>query len=496
MQPSGSLEALKEKIELFLLALHHPVLTDPGREVVDLSASHYSLTTEYNKLLCHVWNDQTNLVRQITSIKKETADRMELQFQKFGKGPPGTLILAESRAGPAQLDRRSGRARYAQRLRRFLAQLFPPWKVAQLTSETALEHSFSGRYTRGLLARGQQAWAVIGTGEQEDASAAEGILTYGLIWLDWLRQQKSALVIEGLKVFVPSERAQTTLERLAWMDSKLARWEVYETAEEVRRCDPADVGNLTTSLRVAAERPPLPHAFDRWTEQIKALSPAIEERLGRDGHCVLAVRGLPFARSTPAGMVFGVGRSETVLEERTWNELQALVAKILRYRQGRPEDLLHPFFRLQPERWMQSLLAQQIAILGHDLTPVETYAQVPAVSGTERGLIDLLAVNSKGRLVVVELKASEDIHLPLQALDYWMRVCRHLQRGEFERRGAFRIRGVSSQPPLLLLVSPALQFHSACETILRYFSPSVETVRVGLNENWREELQVVFRYPQ
>ena len=496
MQPGSSLEDLKEKIELFLLELRHPVLTEPGREVVDLSASHYSLTTEYHKLLCHVWNDQTNLVRQITGIKKETAGRMELQFQKFGKGPPGTLILAESRAGPAQLDRRSERSRYAQRLRRFLAQLFPHWKIEKLTSETDLEHSFSGRYTRGFLTRGQQAWAVIGAGEQEDSSAAEGILTYGLIWLDWLRRRKPAFAIEGLKAFVPPERAQTTLERLAWMDSKLARWEVYETAGEVRRCDPADVGNLTASLRPAAELPALPHAFARRIEQIKALSTAIEERTGHDGHSVLAVRGLPFARSTPAGMVFGVGRSETMLEERTWDKLQELVAKILRYRSARPEDPAHPFFRLQPERWMQALLAQQIAILGQDLTPIETYEQVPAVSGTERGLIDLLAVNSKGRLVVVELKASEDIHLPLQALDYWMRAYRHLQSGGFERQGAFRVRGVSSRPPLLLLVSPALQFHSSCETILRYFSPSVETVRVGLNENWREELQVVFRYPQ
>ncbi len=195
-------------------------------------------------------------------------------------------------------------------------------------------------------------------------------------------------------------------------------------------------------------------------------------------------------------MVLGVGRSETILEERTWDEMQALVSQILRYRQGRPEDPRHPFFRLQPERWMQTLLAQQIAILGHDPAPIATYEQVHAVSGTDRGLIDLLAVDSKGRLVVVELKASEDIHLPLQALDYWMRACRHLQRGEFERQGYFRGRGLSSQLPLLLLVSPSLRFHSACETILRYFSPSIEAVRIGLNENWRERLQVVFRYPR
>jgi len=49
---------------------------------------------------------------------------------------------------------------------------------------------------------------------------------------------------------------------------------------------------------------------------------------------------------------------------------------------------------------------------------------------------------------------------------------------------------------LLLLISPALQFHSTCETVLRHFASAVEVVCVGLNENWREQLQVVFRAPR
>ena len=333
-------------------------------------------------------------------------------------------------------------------------------------------------------------------GEQEDASAAEGILTYGLIWLDWLRRRSVPPVKEGLKIFVPAKKSATTLQRLAWMDSKLARWEICETAEEIIRCDSADVGNLRTNLALAREPPALPPVFKSWVKRIKALSPTIEEHSGRDRFSVLALRGLPFARATARGVVFGVGCWETVLEERTFGELQALVEKLLRYRCAQSEDPTHLFFRLQPERWMQTVLAHQITRLGYDLAPEAVYEQVPAVSGTERGLIDLLAVNSQSRLVVVELKASEDIHLPLQALDYWMRVHWHLERGEFERQGYFRGRGLSSQPPLLLLVSPALQFHPTCETILRYFSPSVEAVRIGLNENWREDLQVIFRYPR
>jgi hypothetical protein len=81
----------------------------------------------------------------------------------------------------------------------------------------------------------------------------------------------------------------------------------------------------------------------------------------------------------------------------------------------------------------------------------------------------------------------------LQALDYWMRVHWHHQRGEVGRRGYFSGCPLSSQPPLLLLVSPALQFHAASEIILRYLSPEIEVIRMGLNENWREGLQVVFR---
>ena len=87
---------IKERIELFLLEHSRPLLSEPGQDVVDLAASSYSLSTQFDKLLWHIWNDRANLVRQVTGIQKESDGRMELRFQKFGKGAPGTLILAES----------------------------------------------------------------------------------------------------------------------------------------------------------------------------------------------------------------------------------------------------------------------------------------------------------------------------------------------------------------------------------------------------------------
>ena len=71
-----------------------------------------------------------------------------------------------------------------------------------------------------------------------------------------------------------------------------------------------------------------------------------------------------------------------------------------------------------------------------------------ALSSGDRGLLDMLDAGPAGRLTVIELKADEDLHLSLQALDYWIRV-RALnedrraaaQGGEappaFERQGYF-----------------------------------------------------------
>ena len=118
-------------------------------------------------------------------------------------------------------------------------------------------------------------------------------------------------------------------------------------------------------------------------------------------------------------------------------------------------------------------------------------------------MLDLLALDRRGRLVVLELKAGEDLHLPLQALDYWIRV-RALNADRqpigggralsaFERQGYFAGTEVSVLPPRLLLAAPALRIHPANEPVLRYFSPQVEWELAAVSEHWRRELKVVFR---
>jgi len=105
----------------------------------------------------------------------------------------------------------------------------------------------------------------------------------------------------------------------------------------------------------------------------------------------------------------------------------------------------------------------------------------------------LLGVTWRGRLVVIELKASEDIQLPIQVVDYWLRVRRHQREGDFEQFGYFAGAKLDPQPPLVWLVAPGLRFHPATDTLLKYLSPEIQVTRIGLNENWRRGLKIVFR---
>jgi hypothetical protein len=119
------------------------------------------------------------------------------------------------------------------------------------------------------------------------------------------------------------------------------------------------------------------------------------------------------------------------------------------------------------------------------------HGEVTTRAGHSAGRSDLLCLSETGDLVILELKAREDIHLPLQALDYWMRIAKHAEAGELDP--LFPGRVVQRTPPRLILVAPAIRFHPSTTTVLRYLSPSVRVERVGINLEWQQGLKVVMR---
>lgn len=98
-----------------------------------------------------------------------------------------------------------------------------------------------------------------------------------------------------------------------------------------------------------------------------------------------------------------------------------------------------------------------------------------------------------GRLVVIELKVSEDAALALQGADYWRRVRAQQRAGHIESARLFGDAEVSDEPPLVYLAAPMLRFHRSFHTLARCVRPEIEMYRLDLNEDWRSGVRVVRR---
>jgi hypothetical protein len=209
------------------------------------------------------------------------------------------------------------------------------------------------------------------------------------------------------------------------------------------------------------------------------------------------IRGLEFAHlhlGHRSKLTFGQGMPAVVRTEADWGHLKDTVEQILA-EQSTPRRGQNLRYAPQPERWLESLLLRDIRVIDARLDPRFVYPQVPAFLGGDRGMIDILSVTSEGRLVILELKVSEDIELPMQGLDYWLRVRWHNARNEFQARGYFPGVTVSPLPPLLYFVCPQFRYHSSFPALAGHLHRSIPTVQVGINENWSEGVRVLLRRP-
>jgi hypothetical protein len=254
--------------------------------------------------------------------------------------------------------------------------------------------------------------AAIGAAASDQEMAApdpDGALSFGLIWLAYLRLREPRLSIAGLLVFVPIGSEINTCHRIRHLDPARVQAAVFVHGHGMQveeAVNPADYTNFSTSV-----------------ERVRSL----------------------------------------------------------------------PSHRDQPEAALERQIRANIEQLDGTLISEPVYSQAPELASAHRGILDLLAVDFLGRLAIIELKASEDLHLPLQALDYWMRVRWHLERGDFARAGYFPGITLRNEAPRLILAAPALAFHPTTQTILDFFSPAVEVERIGLGLEWRRELKVAFR---
>jgi hypothetical protein len=486
-RPAQDPDNSRKTIEEFLQGCKEPALLEPGEELFPIGAENFTLEAHAGRLTLQAWDRTRNLVRRVTGVKGESGGRLELAVERFARKEGQLFLLDLSRRSGSDLGRRSGRLVFRERFRLFVQRQFPEWKVAEVSAQADLEHSLSPAFPRAFLRHGQHGWAAIACPPDGDAG---GVLSFGLIWLSHLRARERRLAVEGLALYVPAGRERQTALRLLCFDDSAARFELFSYSEQdyIARIDPRDHGNIDTRIEPYCR--PRAHTSALWSEILE--STAVERVYKNDGRVSLRVRGLQFGEIRDGELRFGVRSRRLFSSPAQVAELESLIAELSRVRSPESTFRDHPLYRQSPEAWLEFQVRTDLETIDASLLPT-IYGQVPAFAGGDRGVLDLLGVDRAGRLAVIELKASADIHLPLQALDYWVRVKWHLDRDEFRPKGYFPDVALHSKPPRLLLVSPALEFHPTTESILSYVSPAIDVERIGLGVEWRKSLQVMFR---
>lgn len=484
-----------------LVASGKAEVREDGEWLAELAALQCEVRQVGSAPVVHLWSDRCNLTRRVVRVREQTEDRVILEVQRFGRAKPVRLeILRADSPRPAG---RIAREQFRSQFRRILAEQFPDATIESLTSAPDLEHSFSGVYVRGRMHEGSRGWAVMGVSPEEDATAVEGMLAFGILWLDCARGHSGLRAIEGLRLFVPEGKSRQLRERALALNSS-AQTEIFEFTElegRMRKMDLADAGNLESRLAARKEtEAALENAREAFAqvrslaESLAAAKDAIHLRAAAGTREVeLCFRGLEFARWTPEGIYFGLGEARERLLPGTEARLERLVRQIELHRNPLTSETTHRLYRAAPEKWLETIVQQDPTRLDAQLDPAHLYSQVPALAGGDRGVMDLLGVTRRGRLVVIEIKASEDLQLPIQAVDYWLRVRRRQREGDFERLGYFDGIELDSRPPLIWLVAPGLRFHPATDTLLKYLSQEISVSRIGVRENWRRGIRVVLR---
>lgn len=399
-----------DRVLEFVAGCKEPAVLEAGEEPLVLTAGQFSLDVAGDRVFLEAWDDKRSLTRRLTRIVGRGPGKLEVEVQRLGKKAGSLLVVDRARPTNQRLDRQARRWQLRERLRRLLARQFHGWTITDLTAEADLEHTLSPAYARGMIRRGSSAWAVLGA--PGDAGTADAALTFGLIWLDYLRRRETKAVVEGLCLLLPVGFELTTCLRLRWLNPRAAQFAtfLYDGEDWEERVDWRVHGNLHTKIEPASSNAP--------------------------------------GRIKPGS----------------------------------------------PESWLEAQVRRDITQFDARLNRTPVYGQVPAWAAADRGVLDLLAVDHSGRLAVVELKATADPNLPLQALDYWLRVDWHNRQGDFARQGYFTGVGLSAERPRLTLIAPALQFHPTTETVLRCLAAEVEVERVGVAVEWQQqEVRILFR---
>lgn len=491
------LSEIKYEIERFLLGGELDLLEDELL-IAKVDAGHVAAEVSYGKLIVSCWGDGWARSWRILSCAL-APERLTLECSKQMGLKRCALILSR---GAGVREATHARKEFARKLAAMIEANLNGLRVEKAVTARNDRRHLSGVHARLLIRTigdGGKRFAGIGVSESELQPNTDAVLAAGLIWLEELQRRSGRAA--GLMIFAP--RCDAIAMRLTAISPSIniLLFRINETEGVIDSVSPFDQGDLNDSFRKAARRAHwprpgmLPPDCAMLVESVRRLAPDHIEAHHRGAWVTLSIRGLEVARVwiNRRRVEFGIGEARVKLNHQNEHELERLIKETIARRRPEAGFRNEMVFRFQPERWLEAIISRDVTALDATLDPRFVYSQVPTYRGEQRTFIDLLAATREGRIVVMELKVSEETEFPFQALDYWLRVEWHRARNDFHRRGYFEGLNLIDAPPLLYLVAPLFRFHETTKLIAGSIDERVPVYRVGINEDWRTGMRVLMR---
>jgi hypothetical protein len=466
------------------------------RDEIEVSVVHERLVlscwTEQGTRLWHVlawqWNGQL--------LGFEVSRRMGAELSRIE-------LVPRTSAKAIAVTIRAARQLRCERLAHLAVSLQPGSTIERFSLSRGTKPGQPGRYAQILLHTRHERIAVTGPIVSSPPSSIDAFLSAALLWFRRTSDRMRQPYVRHLWLIVSDELLKPMLFRVALLRDSLRKiihvFVVDDDLTSLREvsCPPKD----ELWKKKLARFPPVAAGL---TSELSATiigeaPDAIDVVHARHGE-TLRYFGLPFARVRSLlgnnKVWFGIDRSHRrLLDESTWNDWQNLIRDLREHRSAGALDHAHAFYRAAPEAWLESMLRRDITKLDPGLIIAPLHAQFRTARGAKLGIrpIDLLALRQDGRLVVIELKVSEDREHVLQGADYWRRVEAHRRRGHIAGAKLFGMRRISDESPLVYLVAPTLRVHPAFQTLAQFISRDVEIYRFDINEDWRSGVRVMRR---
>lgn len=465
-----------------------------------LRRSEIEICISHDRMLLSCWTEKGTNTWRVLDWQWNGRVLLLHVSRKMGAERTRVELIPRASASAITATIRAARQSRCERLAELARDQQPKTMIERCTLSPGTRPRHPGRYARVLLRRLGQRIAVTGSVVSSQPSSVDAFVSAALLWFIRTRDRARSSYVEQLWLIVPEELVKPVCYRVALLRESLRNIiKIFLVDQDLRCLTPFTDSDLWPSK--LARFPPVrvTTTSDKTLAIIAEAPEAIDVVHSRQGE-TLRYFGLPFARVRSLLGVervwFGIDSSRRrLLDETSWRDWQNLLRDLREHRSPAASDHRHAFYRTATEAWLESLLRRDITKLDPGLIIAPLHAQFRTAHSGKLGIrpIDLLALRQDGRLVVIELKTSEDREHVLQGSDYWRRVEAHRRRGHIAKAKLFGEKKIKDEPPLVYLVAPTLRVHPSFNTLARCTSSDIEIYRFDINEDWRSGVRVMRR---